>query len=1315
MKKSLALGSLSILVFALLLAGCGPKQTPTESGQSVDEQPVSETSVTDVSPLTEEEGQRSETSQETSQPGGSVIDWSKQFPGTESSPEEERAEKSAEPSFVDEAGTTQEEALEGLASVGLPAWSPDGARIAFLSFLEEGPWDIWVMNANGSNPRKLTNTPAKEGLFSWAPTGREIAFLSFSEKKGQSDIFLSNADGSDVRNLTNTTNLELDPRWSPDGARIAFVSSPDEYQCDIWVMNPDGTDQRNLTNDPNYYEVYPRWSPDGTRIAFVSSPDEGQCDIWVMNADGSERRIVVYNTGEISPCTWSSDGTRIAFVSSSDEDQCDIWVMNADGSDRRTLTSDRATELAPQWSPDGAKIAFYSTSGEGQTDIWVMNADGTNPRNLTNNPAEEGLFSWSPDGTRIAFTSRSTQNDSSIWVINADGNNLQRLTQPVLEVTIEEKRAETQQLVDSLEQLKTAIVEKIDSDVEAVSISFTDVKDYWRAKRWADIFRVPLRLIEGTLSALSTAYDLLTLSASSQIAIGTAESTSQILSVFATINGVWEAGEKLQLALDGPSYTAAIDEMLEDADATTVPPFGFDRGYYRRTILNHLWGVAGQSPLVIVGRASSLQREGLSVVSGALAVRSKIQKSIDLLVAEIEQEGISDDFPLEECVAQLEDLTSQIVLSQNRSIESIDYDAYLVVGNSHSRHQLSTTLGSIGALYAAFGRLAGILDEVLKIETTTEVVKVATAAGNAALFYSGTYSIEGLAEGIKVFTRVATPIAIVVDLHKVLEYGNPEEAYYSIPQEMMLALPVELSNLWMLANDVETSIRYLANLPLKQEVPVGESPGVVEVHPGESIQQAIDKAPEGAVICLDPGTYKENLVIEDSIILRGQGQTPNTVRIIEAGDSYGVIQIVGDQEIEVTIQNVTVSGGNNNGIIAFGKARVSLHNADILNHWAGICIVDAAQATLQDCGVSNNTVGLSAWNTAQAIITNCNLSQNSMSGLLVCDSACVSIKNSLVVGGESGLVVNNSAQITLQESTLSDNRRSGVLLSSKAVAEISKCHILCNGKYGVLAYSASCVDAMEEDSKFTGQVTGRGNAIPGPDKPDGNKQGALCPAYPGWPWPEGFLVQEFGQQPAQVEEPHPEIPPIEAIPEPVLVLDHLTRESVAEFLSQHPVGGKAWVRFEKKSGVSKDEIYAVASALKEQEYIQDYLRSPFGSRFAITWTTQKGSNYLREPDMEEISEGYQGMSRDFDGFVYEQNIMVALYEKDDIRVTGIQQDGSYARVEYTWKRGRTTPIFDILQPVISSNMVEEFSAGKRYDYEAYFSLYDDGWRVEACY
>jgi hypothetical protein len=1130
-----------------------------------------------------------------------------------------------------------------------------------------------------------------------------------------------------------------------------------------------------------------------------------------------------------------------------------------------------------------------------------------------------------------------------------------------VEIACEDVLTPQSKLTRALAHFQDAALEKIDSDVDAVSISFTDVKDYWRAKRWADIFRVPLRLIEGTLSVLSTAYDLLTLSASSQIAIGTAESTSQILSVFATINGVWEAGEKLQLALDGPSYTAAIDEMLEDADATTVPPFGFDRGYYRRTILNHLWGVAGQSPLVIVERASSVQREGLSVVSGALAVRSRIQKSIDLLVAEIEQQGIPDDFPLEECVAQLEDLTSQIVLSKNRSIESIYYDAYLAAGDSYSRHELSTSLGSIGALYAVFGHLAGILDEVLKIETTTEVVKVATAAGNAALFYSGTYSIEGLAEGIKVFTRVAAPTAIVVDLHKILEYGNPEEAYYSIPQEMMLALPIELSNLWMLTGDVESYVRYLAGIPLEQDIPIGESPCIVEVHPGESIQEAIDSAPEGCKVLVHPGVYTESLEILKSLSVEGVGEGSEGVTIlgsVDVGDRYtypgedyeertivlrnlvfdgGTARPVGLDigPDSVTIENCVVERyarfgirtqymGNlkilgctvqdNTGIgIRVGKiGEAEIRDCEIIGNghtgiqasWAddigrqsqilgannvmrgnGIDLVGAVSASLRcpiveetsqslirvpdDCldlqtaidrvrrggtivltapietrgvtiwkpvviraegnepvllssrighscvlsvvggvegvrvekldvvgarveefgwldrdpvvaiygkatlvdvsvkGLENPVIGVGIGHQGDAELLRCRIEgflsgihligqchglmrdceisdcfhgieakalaecQIDSSSIIECTVGAMSFYlGKLIITKteirETGCGINGSAGgwLEISDSIISNSaidsgqighgiyfiggdhcfKHIESLANVEGKLEVNDCQILANEGYGICLYNPACVEDFDPEQQFSGTITGEGNIIPGSDEQNGNALGSLCPGTSLPVWPDEFL-----------ESASPEIPPIEPIPEPILVLDRLTRENVAEFLSQHPVGGKAWVRFERKRGVSKDEIYAVASVLKEQGYIQDYLRSPFGSRFAITWTTRKGSNYLRDPDMEEISESYGGMCRDFDGFVYEQNIMIALYEKDDIRVTGIQQDGSYARVEYMWKRGRTTPIFDILQPVISSNMVEAFSVGERYDYEAYFSLYDDGWRVEICY
>lgn len=518
------------------------------------------------------------------------------------------------------------------------------------------------------------------------------------------------------------------------------------------------------------------------------------CDI---NSDGYDEIVLV--DGQMEYSGWM--GKQWLNVS--------LRILNHNLKEIATLSELISTMPAQ----DFIDIVANDINGDGKPDLLLCSPQMARLAILDASLNE--IWSYSAPGLRTVALSDLDGDGVNEIILSGSAIHVLRASSP--------QEASKQLLIEGLEDLKDTIVEKIDHDIENVAIAFTDVKDYWRTKRWADIFRVPLRLIEGTLSLLSTAYDLVTLSAGSQMAIGTAESTGQILSVFATLNGAWEAGGKLQLALDGPSYSAALEEMLEDADGTIVEPFGFDRGYYRRTILNHLWGVDGQSPLVVVERAPSIQREGLSVVNGAYAVRSEIQETIDQLVAEIVQQGIPDDFPLEECIAQLEDLTSQIMLSKSRSIESIDYDAYLATASSYSRHEVSTSLGAIGALYAVFGHLAGVLDEVLRIETTTEVVKAATAAGNAALLYSGTYSIEGVAEGIKVFTRTAAPTAIVVDLCKVLGYGNPEEAYYSIPQEMMLVLPIELANLWVLVNDVETSIRYLAGLPLEQE-PLNEAP-----------------------------------------------------------------------------------------------------------------------------------------------------------------------------------------------------------------------------------------------------------------------------------------------------------------------------------------------------------------------------------------------------------------------------------------------------------------------------------------------------------
>ena len=248
-----------------------------------------------------------------------------------------------------------------------PAWSPDGHRIAFESD-RDGDWDIYVMNADGSNVVQLTNKPSYDISPAWSPDGRRIAFTSHSHHDGSVKIYVMNADGSGVIQLTNNPGYDRSPAWSPDGRRIAFTSTQYGYY-DVYVMNADGSNMVQLTNNDSRLKATPTWSPDGRRIAFAFSHTIHYENIYVMNADGSGVIQLTNNRGRDRSPAWSPDGRRIAFHSNRDGGP-DIYVMNADGSDVIQLTNNGGS--SPAWAPDGRRIAFVS--GDGDSDIYVMDA-----------------------------------------------------------------------------------------------------------------------------------------------------------------------------------------------------------------------------------------------------------------------------------------------------------------------------------------------------------------------------------------------------------------------------------------------------------------------------------------------------------------------------------------------------------------------------------------------------------------------------------------------------------------------------------------------------------------------------------------------------------------------------------------------------------------------------------------------------------------------------------------------------------------------------------------------------------------------------
>ena len=290
-----------------------------------------------------------------------------------------------------------------------PVWSPDGTKIAFESD-RDGDYEIYVMNADGTNPVQLTRRGARDfGPARWSPDGTKIAFAS--EPAGHTEIYVVNADGTGLVRLTQSDGHDGAPAWSPDGTKIAFESNRDgDYE--IYVMDADGTNLVRLTRGDGGGGS-PAWSPDGTKIAFTSART-GEAKIYVMDADGTNLVRLTQSDGHDQSLAWSPDGAKIAFISYRTRG-FEIYVMNADGTNLVELTQNAGGGESPVWSPDGTKIAFDSYR-DGDYEIYVMNADGTNLVRLTQSAGQDGSPAWSPDGTKIAFES-DRDGDNDIYVI----------------------------------------------------------------------------------------------------------------------------------------------------------------------------------------------------------------------------------------------------------------------------------------------------------------------------------------------------------------------------------------------------------------------------------------------------------------------------------------------------------------------------------------------------------------------------------------------------------------------------------------------------------------------------------------------------------------------------------------------------------------------------------------------------------------------------------------------------------------------------------------------------------------------------------
>jgi Tol biopolymer transport system component len=256
---------------------------------------------------------------------------------------------------------------------------------------------LYTMNLDGTAQTRLSSNPDDYQFQAvYSPDGSQIAYIAKDEIGF--NIYVMNADGSNPVQLTAGEEYS-EPTFSPDGSQLAVTNNVDG-NFDIYIINLDGTGEIRLTEGAGW-DYTPDWSPDGSQIMFTSEHSDGNLDIYVMNADGSN---VVRLTTEVAfdgVASWSPDGSQIAFQSDRAEGNTDIYVANADGSNVTRVTTDEEYDSNPAWSPDGSQIIFMSWR-DGNQELYSITPDGQNEMNLTNNPTlHEAFANVAPDGTII--------------------------------------------------------------------------------------------------------------------------------------------------------------------------------------------------------------------------------------------------------------------------------------------------------------------------------------------------------------------------------------------------------------------------------------------------------------------------------------------------------------------------------------------------------------------------------------------------------------------------------------------------------------------------------------------------------------------------------------------------------------------------------------------------------------------------------------------------------------------------------------------------------------------------------------------------
>ncbi len=368
---------------------------------------------------------------------------------------------------------TSSEAMERL-----PAWSPDGQRLAYFApWPERETCGLFVAPVLGGAPERLADCTGGHRSLAWSPDGRLLAHDGISaDGSGGRALFLLNVATGEHIQLTSPPEGapgDTGVRFSPNGEMLAFEREMGLWRDDVAVVPVEGGEPLVLTNDAWGKVRGVDWASDGSAVLF-SSNRVGQFALWRVDLEGgAPERVPIHDAWVTQPSvsraggrliyrtfrdavdiwelpldargvpsqegvlrlassrserqpTWSPRGDRIAFISDRSGSE-ELWSGRLDGSELiRHTALNGALPASPAWSPDANSLVFDAAS-HGHSDLFVVKRQSRRPTRLTHEPSEEKNASYSRDGSTIYFAS-DREDGWEIWSMPTAGGPARRMT-----------------------------------------------------------------------------------------------------------------------------------------------------------------------------------------------------------------------------------------------------------------------------------------------------------------------------------------------------------------------------------------------------------------------------------------------------------------------------------------------------------------------------------------------------------------------------------------------------------------------------------------------------------------------------------------------------------------------------------------------------------------------------------------------------------------------------------------------------------------------------------------------------------------------